>query len=487
MRKLLLFIPVMMLVGTGVILSQSSTTNPHGNLKWDCQDCHTSESWSSLRKYIAFDHDETGFHLTGAHETANCIGCHKSLEFSHVGVACVDCHTDQHEGQLGLACQNCHTPRNWENRKDILELHAQKGFALTGVHAVADCESCHRGSSSQDYAGTPMNCIDCHTTEFTATTNPSHTLAGFQTDCQQCHHTASGTWQNATYAHTALFPLTGGHRITDCNSCHATTYAGIATDCYACHSSEFAATSDPDHEQGGFDHDCALCHNTNRWEPANFDHSVSGFPLTGRHVSVSCNSCHASGYTGTPSDCYACHQSDFQNASDPNHVQANFDQDCTSCHSTNGWTPSSFEHNNTSFPLTGRHVTASCISCHAFGYSGTQSACFACHQSDYDGTTDPNHVSANFPNDCLSCHTTSGWTPSTWDHDAQYFPIYSGTHRNEWNDCSDCHVQPANYAVFECIDCHQHSRTETDNHHNEVNNYQYLSTACYSCHPRGTH
>ncbi|MCB0316123.1 MAG: hypothetical protein KDH84_23210, partial [Calditrichaeota bacterium] len=109
---------------------------------------------------------------------------------------------------------------------------------------------------------------------------------------------------------------------------------------------------------------------------------------------------HEQGYTNTPVECYACHEDDYVTVQDPNHVTNNFSQDCTECHSTSGWSPSIFDHNNTGFPLTGSHVPLNCLDCHANGYTGTPIECFACHQDDYNATTNPNHLAAGFPTEC---------------------------------------------------------------------------------------
>ncbi|MCA9750925.1 MAG: hypothetical protein KC591_01945, partial [Gemmatimonadetes bacterium] len=191
---------------------------------------------------------------------------------------------------------------------------------------------------------------------------------------------------------------------------------------------------------------------------------------------------------GTPMDCFACHSGDYNSATDPNHVQSGFPTTCADCHTTTAWTPASFDHNTTGFPLTGRHTTVQCTQCHVGGqYSGTPTDCYACHQTDYNGTNNPNHAAAGFPTSCTDCHTTSGWTPADWDHDSQYFPIYSGKHQGKWNnDCTECHVNPNNFSQFECILCHEHSnRNQVDNDHRGENGYQYNSAACYNCHPRG--
>jgi nitrate/TMAO reductase-like tetraheme cytochrome c subunit len=194
--------------------------------------------------------------------------------------------------------------------------------------------------------------------------------------------------------------------------------------------------------------------------------------------------CHADGFAGTPTDCVACHQDDYDRTTDPNHSDAGFPTDCRACHTTTAWEPASFDHNATAFPLTGQHRTLDCLACHSSGYTGTPTDCVACHQADYNGTTDPNHMASNFPTTCQNCHTSNGWSPSTWDHEP-LFPIRSGAHSGI--SCTECHVAPTDYSNFECILCHEHNADDTNRDHNEVGGYEYLSSECYRCHPRGTH
>jgi hypothetical protein len=66
-----------------------------------------------------------------------------------------------------------------------------------------------------------------------------------------------------------------------------------------------------------------------------------------------------------------------------------------------------------------------------------------------------------------------------------YFPIYSGTHKGEWSNCTDCHTNPANYSQFSCTDCHEHNKADMDDEHRGKRDYVYNSVNCYSCHPRG--
>ncbi len=483
--KYFIFLMILPIMAFAVEEPVSKVQNPHGKLMWDCSDCHTAESWTKIRSDMNFDHSKTGFNLIGAHKQTLCAGCHKSPVFSRVGTACLDCHGDHHEGQLGTNCEECHTPRDWQPRQDLLMKHAERGFPLTGAHAVADCESCHIGSDRLEYAGTPTDCESCHINDAQLATDPDHTQAAFRSDCQRCHDAAFGTWARTTYEHPVSFPLTGSHSTIACSACHASGFAGTSPLCYSCHETEYASTDDPNHQDAGFSTECQLCHTTVAWQPAYFDHNNTSFPLQGAHTTVTCLDCHQSGYAGTPTTCVPCHQQDFDGAADPNHIESGFSTECQTCHSFDAWQPATFDHNNTSFPLQGAHLTVACLDCHQSGYAGTPSTCVPCHQQDYDNTTDPDHTAAQFPTECQTCHGFNTWQPANWDHDAAYFPIYSGSHQGRWDNCVECHTIPSDYSTFDCTACHAHNQTDTDSHHNEVRNYQYASSACYTCHPTG--
>ena len=487
---LLLPLPFLALLGAGDepsglgAPSARGVQSPHGPLNVDCAQCHATESW----RFVAgrgFEHDSTGYALVGAHAEANCDGCHGDLRFGRVASACADCHLDVHAGELGFDCAGCHAPHDWKPNGGTLALHAARGFPLLGVHAQVDCEACHVGAKGEEFAGTPSDCFACHAVDYAATTAPDHEAAGMSTDCLSCHSSVAPGWGDSNFDHDAFFPLSGAHARLDCAACHQSGFGGQPTSCIGCHQADFDSADDPDHQAAGFSTECLTCHSTQTWSPASFDHATTGFALTGGHTSVSCLDCHGAGYAGTPTDCYACHQADFEGTTDPNHVTSGFDTACLACHTTQAWEPATFDHATTAFPLTGAHTGVSCLDCHDAGYAGTPTDCYACHQADYESASDPDHAAAGFNTQCAVCHSTANWSPSTWDHD-QLFPIYSGQHRGEWDTCADCHMQPANYAVFECIFCHEHDQNSTDDHHNDVNNYVYESNACFTCHPDGS-
>jgi len=256
------------------------------------------------------------------------------------------------------------------------------------------------------------------------------------------------------------------------------------TNCYPCHTTQYAQPTNPNHVLGNFNHDCAPCHTTTAWRPSTFNHANTAFPLTGAHMATACNQCHVNNqYQGLPTTCVGCHLTNFNNTTNPNHVARNFSQNCTECHTTAAWSPASFDHNNSAFPLTGRHVTANCTACHINNnYNLTYQDCYQCHATQYAQPQNPNHVTLQFSHDCTPCHTTNAWRPSTFNHDVQYFRIYSGKHRGKWSTCAQCHPTIGQYQDFTCISCHEHNRTDMDRKHQGRPNYQYNSQACYNCH-----
>ena len=374
---------------------------------------------------------------------------------------------------FGQNCDFCHTTASWLGA--VFD-HTKTPFPLTGAHTTVACNLCH---TNNQFVGTPTQCVACHLTDFNNAANPNHAAAGFPQDCTICHTT--GSWQGASFDHsTTGFILSGAHTSLTCNQCHANNrFAGTPAACSSCHISDFNGTTNPNHTQAGFPTDCSLCHSTTTWQGATFDHSKTKFPLTGAHTSLQCLDCHSGGqYATLPTACVSCHLAQFNGTTNPNHVTSGFPQDCSICHSTTAWTPASFDHGTTAFPLTGAHVNVACTSCHINGvFAGTPTDCYSCHSKEYAGTTNPNHAAAGFPTTCLTCHTTTAWTGATFNH--TWFPM---THGNA-KVCSDCHTNPSNYAVFVCTSCH--TATATNKDHSEVRGYVYNSPNCYQCHPNG--
>jgi hypothetical protein len=465
----------------------NNSTNPNhvtGNYPHNCVECHSTTDWTGA----AFDHNRAAFPLTGAHQTVECTQCHVNGQFSGTPQDCFACHEQRFNGttnpnhvtnQFSHTCQQCHSTTAWTPSTFN---HANTTFPLTGAHTSTACNLCHVNGQ---YANTPTACYACHEANFTQVTDPNHVTGNYDHNCTVCHSTTA--WTPASIDHsTTAFPLTGAHTTVACAQCHVNgQFHGTPADCYTCHLTNYAQVTDPNHVVGNYNHTCTICHSTTAWSPATIDHSTTAFPLTGAHTTVACALCHVNGqFNGTTTDCYTCHTTNYNNAA--NHQSSQYPHTCTTCHNTTAWQPSTFNHATTAFPLTGAHITTACQLCHVNGqFAGTPSDCYFCHQTDYNGATNPNHNAAHFPTACQTCHTTITWNGATFDHDGPYFPIYSGNHRNEWTTCADCHTNAADFAVFSCITCHEHSRSNTDGEHDEVSGYTYTATSCYTCHPRG--
>ncbi len=445
----------------------------------DCTLCHNQTAWQPA----TFDHNTTNFPLTGAHLATPCSACHLNNNYNLAYTGCYQCHqadyqstNDPNHVALNYShdCQNCHNTTSWNNATID---HTTTGFPLTGVHTALQCASCH---ANNNFNLAYTNCYQCHQTEYQSATSPNHAAQNYPQTCDNCHTTT--TWSNATFDHTATgFPLTGSHTSLQCTSCHVNNNYGLTyTNCYQCHQTEYQGTTDPNHTQLNYSHSCDNCHTTASWANATIDHSTTGFPLTGAHTTLGCSSCHVNNnYNLTYTDCYQCHQADYQRPTDPNHTAANFAHDCTGCHTTTVWTGGTFNHAATGFTLTGAHTSLNCGSCHVSqNYSITYTGCYTCHAADYNGTTNPNHASAGFPTTCDNCHTTTSWAGATFNH--TWFPM---THGNANGVCATCHTNPSDYSVFQCTICHTQSQTATQ--HSTVSGYVWNSVNCYSCHPTG--
>lgn len=315
----------------------------------------------------------------------------------------------------------------------------------------------------------------------------------FREACEMCH--GSESWKPAVisndFDHGARgFSLIGAHARLRCRACHESLdFKKTGSECATCHQ---------DVHRGELGTDCARCHTTFSFIDRADDvrrHRLTRFPLIGAHRALDCDGCHRKVesdrmmYVNTPTECQACHLADYLHAEDPDHESSGFSLDCTRCHSTASWMGARFNHDLTGFALEGAHKGLDCASCHGGNQFGSaQADCVACHQDDYDATTDPVHSTLGFSTDCSSCHDTRSWEGATFDHDAAFFPIYSGSHKDRWIACSDCHLNPMSYAQFSCLDCHAHSdQGRVTGDHDEVSGFVYDSQACLGCHPQGRH
>jgi nitrate/TMAO reductase-like tetraheme cytochrome c subunit len=361
----------------------------------------------------------------------------------------------------------------------MFQVHNRTRFPLFAVHAKVDCQACHRGQRPFEYATTTTECGGCHARAFEATTSPNHVAAGFSRRCEDCHRPTAMDWRSSAFNHTT-FPLRGVHSRTACAQCHTSGYRGTPRDCVGCHRPNYDRAQNPNHVTSRFPLQCGSCHQETGWRPASgVDHALTRFPLTGAHQRVECARCHVGGkYTGTPTQCVACHQADYTRTVNPNHASGRFSNDCENCHTTAAWRPATIDHNKTAFPLSGAHQQVECALCHVGGrYAGTPKDCYSCHQKDYTRVTNPNHVAGRFSTTCDDCHSTNAWRPASIDHNKTAFPL-TGAHRGV--NCEACH-KGGKYAGTskDCFSCHASDYSGTNNPNHAAAGFP---KSCQDCH-----
>ena len=522
------------------LIQYSGATNPNhateGYSENLCESCHSFSAW----RPSIFAHETTSIdcqtchmvqyngttdpnHTTEGYSETLCESCHSPSTwepsiFAHetTGIDCQTCHmvqynetSDPDHGELAFPtnCASCHTPTEWKPSTYVHDM-ASTGFEKDGAHDILSCSSCHE---NWDPPGEVRTCASasCHIDNYQATSNPPHEEFSIPTDCAACHTTSE--WIPSSFSHdleTTGFQIDGSHDGISCTSCHdnwdpPSEIRSCAST--SCHIDNYQATTNPPHEEFSIPTDCAACHSTSEWVPSSFNHDTesTGFEKDGAHDAISCTSCHDN--WDPPSEIRSCasascHIDNYQATTNPPHETMSFTQTCTDCHSTTAWLPSQFIHDvlSTGFFLEGAHTSVDCQQCHSpwqIVPAPRTCAASSCHLADYQGA--PDHESASFPLNCESCHSMEAWEPATFDHDGQFFPIYSGQHRGEWNDCSECHINANDYEEFTCYGSNCHGGIASLNSHH-FDDGQYVScngntynpatvtpTDCLTCHPSG--
>jgi hypothetical protein len=297
-----------------------------------------------------------------------------------------------------------------------------------GIAAAFACGRTEDVHDSSDAKGKP--CLSCHTGAYTAARNPVH-VDRLPTTCQDCHSTKG--WVPTTATDHPWWPIQNKHVGVSCTACHTKGFRAGDTpkDCVGCHRKDYEGA--PLHFPNGVETyplDCAMCHADTGFKPSTFKHP---WELVGRHIVTPCASCHKGTpptYKGTPTDCYACHQADFdQRAPAKNPSHTTFPKTCLNCHLMSGWVqgpPLSGLHPEASFPLTtGKHADPriACLDCHKLekgpAMGGANTDCVNCHLGSHvvpaidayhlktpdGGTVVGYQAGAATTNFCLGCHT----------------------------------------------------------------------------------
>lgn len=324
-------------------------------------------------------------------------------------VNCVYAQKSPHESNLKVDCAECHTIENWKVNSKAISFDHNKAtkFKLDGQHKQIDCKMCHETLKFCDTKGKD-ECVSCHTDMHNQTLG---------SDCASCHNTSSWIVADIKGLHQKTrFPLVGSHAVALCRDCHKSgtelRFDPLGVECVDCHRANYLSTTSPNHITSGYSTECVECHSqaAPTWTASNFLHDF--FPLTAGHANLSCIECHGEGkYSKVPTDCFYCHEFDYNKTTSPNHVQQNFSQNCTECHTTGpSWLTAEYrEHDSKNFPIySGEHKGEwdKCTDCHTGGDISTFS-CTNCHEHNktsmnlvHLGKSGYEYKSSS----CYSCH-----------------------------------------------------------------------------------
>jgi hypothetical protein len=397
--------------GIAFAACSSCHVDPHkGQFKQGCDFCHSTSNWERSRFETMFDHSKTDYPLVGKHLTVACVDCHRNGDFKTPipHAVCMDCHKDPHGGQFaqrtdGGRCESCHTVQGFTPSTFTVAEHAKTGFPLKSPHDRVQCASCHIPAGDQTrFRISFALCVDCHKDphggQFAGPPWANH--------CERCH--TGLTFRNSTMTlalhEKTRFPLTGSHIAVACDDCHkpmanstVAVYHFQHLSCTTCHADvhhgEFAARMAVVGANGK-PMGCEACHGTEEWQDlARFNHSSTAFALLGAHRAVACMDCHRPPamertmlhvhFADAPAECATCHDSPHADQFGAR------GKECGSCHNSEKWKPSLFDHDKTAFSLKGAHENVVCSACHVnkkmvngtlvLFYKPTPTACEACH------------------------------------------------------------------------------------------------------------
>ncbi|HSL90040.1 MAG TPA: hypothetical protein VK870_12115 [Ignavibacteriaceae bacterium] len=446
----------------------------------DCWSCHSEHHGRNFR-IINFDekkfnHDKTGFKLTGSHIDIECSKCHnssfikdpaikkKNKSFLGLDAKCQSCHSDYHQNTLGEDCLSCHNTIKFRPAENFN--HNKARFQLTGIHQNVECSKCHffekrNGKDFQKFRELSFSsCSSCHT--------DIHKGA-FGIDCKSCHSTGGFKIINqSAFDHSRTnFPLIGRHKEVQCNDCHKSglskkPFFSKCSDCHSdYHRSEFTVN--------GSVRDCKVCHSESGFSPSSFyieEHNKLNFKLTGSHLAVPCKNCHLKNdnwhFKNIGINCIDCHNNVHGDELKSEFLPGN---KCENCHNTVSWETITFDHNLTLFKLEGKHNELSCSECHVskdlnqkriYKFLSVTSECESCHKDVHFG-----QFIEDGNSDCLRCHTFNNWEPEKFDHNKTRFSL-SGAHSKL--ECSRCHntvsINDTDNFIqfklkdFKCVVCH---------------------------------
>jgi len=441
----------------------------------NCIECHSDHHGKTFEiihfDSLKFDHNLTGFELTGVHDTLNCKSCHKQelikeknilkKKHTYLGLKtnCLDCHEDYHQGELSQKCLICHD--QYKFRPAPKFDHNNTNYKLTGKHFDLECTKCHiitikRNRDYQQFKGLDYkNCVPCH--------QDKHKNK-FGQECNKCHTVESFQIikKIGEFDHNQTnYPLVGSHSKVNCKSCHKQSdYTlpikhNLCKDCHIdYHNGQFTKKS--------VNPDCKECHNLNGFSIPLYTvdrHNTTIFPLKGAHVATPCLSCHKKttkwSFRNIGKGCVDCHSDIHKSYLSEKYYPK---QTCENCHNEIKWANIRFDHNSTGYQLIGMHQKQSCRACHYAKkqrFSELNTSCIQCHQDIHY-----KQFEVNGSSDCLKCHSYFNWQAEKFNHKNAAFKL-DGKHIN-----------------VACVKCHP----ETNSGGNYYTLYKTKKTKCEDCH-----
>lgn len=455
-----------------------------------CSSCHVDHRGTSHElirwEPASFDHALTGWPLSSAHDKPDCGACHTGKNTrgnpTFIGLPrdCSSCHRDPHQGRFGARCDSCHDDVAWKNLDLEPFDHELTRFSLRGKHARVDCAKCH---------GTPAKykplefaaCGDCHR-------DPHQ--GRFGASCESCH--SEDGWQKLHMQRSAHpgVSLAGGHQKVACAACHDRgnmKSPSKGARCVSCHA--------PVHE-AAFGNDCKDCHGALRWvglpdELGRRVHESTRYPLTGKHESTACASCHSPARPAARrfrklafDDCLDCHEDSHRGQFRDREQGA-----CEPCHTTAGFTPTRFglsEHATTRFELTGAHEAAPCGTCHTapsprLDWQVARQACADCHENPHGAR----FAAEMRQGGCATCHSSVAWDMPKFAHD-----IWPLTGKHQSVRCDSCHTPTEADRKAGHGESYRDAPRDCEGCHADVHLGQFRLSepqkACASCHDTAT-
>uniref|UniRef100_UPI0032167963 hypothetical protein n=1 Tax=uncultured Draconibacterium sp. TaxID=1573823 RepID=UPI0032167963 len=369
---------------------------------------------------------------------------------------------------------------------------------LSNAHAhlegMKNCTSCHVLGEKE----TTSKCLECHTEiqQLIQEGKGYHSSAEVKgKKCAECHGEHFGRnfqvtrFDQENFNHVLTgYMLEGKHNWIKCNDCHnpelvkrkisqkkGSTFLGLGTECLSCHT---------DFHQNTLSSNCTSCHNQNAFRPATgFNHNETRFVLTGKHKEIECAACHKTSqkngqkfqqFAGIKfENCTSCHNDVHKNK---------FGNDCRKCHNEFSFKQvkslTSFNHEQTDFPLRGMHRSVNCKACHKTSLTKAQkhTLCTDCHNDYHETQFEKNGITT----DCIECHTVNGFSPSNYTIEQHKLTQFSLEGSHVATPCFACHKREAKWdfsnTKTRCIDCHENI------HKNAISTKYFPENDCRSCH-----